>query len=133
MLANLLSKNASCIALQNLLHFTSSLIFSSTFADLLSNTSPVIGCRFGSISTQGATSRRNVAVRALISLCLIITKPPLLQLKAWPTSLFLPHAHMLGIASGFHPYRRARASRKALLWRANPCSCSNVVSCSHAH
>ena len=68
------------------------------------------------------TSVRRVAVRFLISLCLIEGKPPLAQDRACSTEKVEPQAHLAGNLSGVQPYRNARASWKAPLCNAKPCS-----------
>ena len=65
---------------------------------------------------------RRVAVKFLISLCLIEGKPPLAQDKACSTENVEPQAQLAGILSGVQPYRSAKASWKAPLCNAKPCS-----------
>ena len=72
--------------------------------------------------TSWHTSVRRVAVRSLISLCLIDGKPPLAQDRACSTEKVEPQAHLAGNLSGVQPYRSARASWKAPLCNAKPCS-----------
>ena len=67
---------------------------------------------------------RRVAVRFLISLCLIEGKPPLAQDRACSTEKVEPQAHLAGNLSGVQPYRNARASWKAPLCNAKPYSAS---------
>ena len=68
------------------------------------------------------TSVRRVAVRSLISLCLIDGKPPLAQDRACSTEKVEPQAHLAGNLSGVQPYRSVRSSWKAPLCNAKPCS-----------
>ena len=72
--------------------------------------------------TSWHTSVRRVAVRFFISLCLIEGKPPLAQDRACSTEKVEPQAHLTGNLSGVQPYRNARASWKAPLCNAKPCS-----------
>ena len=65
-------------------------------------------------------SERSSAVMSLSSLCLIIGKPPKLQIMAWSTSKGAPHAQDDGKLLSCQPYRRATASLKAPLWSAKP-------------
>ena len=85
----------------------------------------------GSTSTLEVTSRSRVAVTSRISLCLMMTYPPLAQLRAWLVSLCFPQMQILGIPCGLHPYLRARASRNAPLCNTTPCS-SIGITVSHA-
>ena len=68
------------------------------------------------------TSVRRVAVRSRISLCLIDGNPPLGQDKACSTENETPQSHFDGSLSGVQPYHSARASWKAPLCKAKPCS-----------
>ena len=70
------------------------------------------------------TSVRRVAVKSLISLCLIDGKPPLAHDKACSTEKEAPQAHFDGCLSGVQPYCSARASWKAPLCSAKLCSVS---------
>ena len=70
--------------------------------------------------TSWHTSVRRVAVKFLISLCLIEGKPPLAQDKACSPEKVEPQAHLAGILSGVQPYRSAKASWKAPLCNAKP-------------
>ena len=63
----------------------SSLAPSCVLADAPERCSPVMGCRCGSMQTSLHTSDRRLAVRSLISLCLIDGKPPFGQDKACST------------------------------------------------
>ena len=74
------------------------------------STSPVSGCSDGSILTFWVTSPSSEVVTSLISLCHLITLPPLQQLRACSTPFALPQAQRLGIPVGHHPYLKARAS-----------------------
>ena len=85
-------------------------------------TSFVTGWSSGSMVTSWHTSVRRVAVRFLISLCLIDGKPPFAQERACLTEKKKPQAHLVGSLSGVQPYRNARASWKAPLCSAKPCS-----------
>ena len=76
-------------------------------------TSPVRGCRSGSMRTSEQTSVRRFAVGSLISLCLMDGNPPLGHDKAC-------HPHVEGDCNGCQLYLRGRASWKALLCRVNP-------------
>ena len=91
------------------------------------STSPVSGCSDGSILTFWVTSPSSEVVTSLISLCHLITLPPLQQLRACSTPFALPQAQRLGIPVGHHPYLKARASRKAPLFRAKPFSSTGRV------
>ena len=59
-------------------------------------------------------------MRSLISLCLIDGNPPFGQDKACSTENWVPQSQLMGVRDGSHPYRKHRASRKALLCRVNP-------------
>ena len=48
------------------------------------------------------------------------TNPPFLQIMAWSTLKSLPQTHFRGRFGIVRPYRNLTASRKSLLWRANP-------------
>ena len=61
------------------------------------------------------TSDKRFAVRSLISLCLMEGNPPFGQDKACSTEKLVPQSQLVGARSGSQPYRRHRASRKALL------------------
>ena len=78
-------------------------------------TSPVRGCRSGSMRTSEQTSVRRFAVRSLISLCLMDGNPPLGYDKACSIENLVPHPHVMGDCNGCQLYLRARASWKALL------------------
>ena len=66
---------------------------------------------------------------SLSSLCLIEGNPPLGQERACCTENEWPHTQFVGICDGGQPYRRAMASRNAVLWSAKPCSSNgNAVS-----
>ena len=54
-------------------------------------------------------------------------KSPLLQERACPTEKEDPHSQFVGDLDGVHPYRKARASEKAPLWRLKPCSSMGSV------
>ena len=81
--------------------------------------SPVIGCKCGSMQTSLHTSDKRLAVKSLISLCLIDGKPPLGQDKTCSTENWVPHSHSMGMREGSQPYLKHRASRKALLCKVN--------------
>ena len=72
--------------------------------------SPVIGCNSGSIRTSLQTSVRRLAVRSLISLCLIEGEPPLGQERACSTENLAPQPHVDGVCRGCQLYLRAGAS-----------------------
>ena len=95
---------------------------SSRLAVLCSNCSLVTGCRLGSIPTPWHTSLSRFAVMLRISLCRIEGKPPLEQLSACSMVKCWPQTQWEGRYDGRHPYRKHRASLKAPLCRANPCS-----------
>ena len=95
---------------------------SSRLAVLCSNCSPVTGCRLGSFPTPWHTSLSRLAVMLRISLCRIEGKPPLEQLSACSMVKCWPQTQWEGRCDGRHPYRKHRASLKAPLCRANPCS-----------
>jgi hypothetical protein len=59
---------------------------------------------------------------SLILLCLLMVKPPWLQLIACSALNALPQMQWLGRCFGLQPYLRHRASRNSPLFRANPCS-----------
>ena len=63
-----------------------------------------------------------MAVKFLISLCLIDGKPPLVQERACSTERVEPQSHLAGSLSGVQPYRSAKASWKASLCNAKSCS-----------
>ena len=63
-----------------------------------------------------------MAVKFLISLCLIDGKPPLVQDRVRSTERVDPQSHLAGSLSGFQPYRSAKASWKAPLCNAKLCS-----------
>ena len=79
-----------------------------------------MGCRCGSIETSWHTSVSREAVMSLTSLCLIDGYPPVghdracAMLNAWP-QLQCDGEFLIA-----QPYRRERASRNAVLWRAKP-------------
>ena len=58
--------------------------------------SPVIGCNSGSVQTSLHTSVRRLAVKSLISLCLIVGNPPLGQESACSTENLAPQPHVDG-------------------------------------
>ena len=70
------------------------------------------------MATLGHTSVSSLAVRSLMSLCLIEGRAPVGQLKACSTEKLQPHTQCEGIRVGFQPYRRHNASLKDPLWRA---------------
>ena len=74
------------------------------------------------MATLGHTSVSNLAVRSLMSLCLIEGRAPVGQLKAYSTEKLQPHTQCEGIRVGFQPYWRHNASLKDPLWRAKLCS-----------
>ena len=96
-------------------------------APLPCSTYPVSGCSDGLISTFWVTSPSSETLTSLISLWRLITWPPLQQLRVCSTPFALPQAQRLGIPVGCHPYHKARASRKAPLWRAKPFSSTGWV------
>ena len=116
-------KNARCRSLpQKLSAATSSLAPSSLLAVRWIRCSSVIGCRGGSVPTLWQTSLKNSAVMSRSSLWRMEGKPPWGQLKACSTVNCLPQEHWRGRFEGYQPYLRQRASRKALLCNAKPCS-----------
>ena len=64
-------------------------------------TFPVIGCRSGSMQTSLQTSVRTLAVRSLISLCLIDGKLPVGQDRACSTENLTPHPQVDGTCKGY--------------------------------
>ena len=74
------------------------------------------------MATLGHTSVSSLAVRSLMSLCLIEGRAPVGQLKACSTEKLQPHTQCEGIRVGFQPYRRHNSSLKDPLWRAKLCS-----------
>ena len=56
------------------------------------------------------------------SLCLIEGRPPQAQLRACSMVYCLPRTQFDGRCGGHHPYLRQRASLKAPLCSAKPCS-----------
>ena len=62
-----------------------------------------------------------------ISLCLIDGNPPREQLIACSTVSCLPQTQWEGRRGGRQPYLKQRASLKAPLWRAKPCSAMGRV------
>ena len=84
--------------------------------------SPEMGCRDGSMHTSWQTSVMTLAVKFLSSLCLMIGRPPVGQLRAWSVEKAFPQMHLLGRWVGCQLYRMHKASRNAPLWRANPWS-----------
>ena len=105
-----------CIPETSALYIHSGCIFHAR--TLPRSTSPVSGCSDGSISTFWVTSPSSEVVTSLISLCHLIT---------WSTPFALPQAQRLGIPVGHHPYLKARASRKAPLFRVKPFSSTGRV------
>ena len=77
------------------------------------------GCKVGSIPTLRHVS---VNVKSRSSLCLIDGNPPQGQLKACSMVRCFPHTQFAGKSGGCYPYLRHRASLKAPLCRAKPCS-----------
>ena len=65
---------------------------------------------------------RSLAVRSLTSLCRREGKPPREQESKWSTVNVAPQAQCVGVLLGAQPYHRAKASKKAPLWRQKPCS-----------
>ena len=74
----------------------------------------------GLIETSLHTSVSKVAVRSRISLCLIMGKPPFAHERACSTDIPFPHSHLYGSLGGVQSYRKAKASWKPDLCRANP-------------
>ena len=74
-------------------------------------------------SNAMAYLRHEAAVMSLSSLCLIMGKPPVGQLKACSTPNGFPHIQCEARSFGSHPYLRHRASWNALLYRVKPWSC----------
>ena len=98
----------------------SSLASFVVFAVLLPNSLPVNGVNFGSISMSLQTLVNISAVRPLRSLCLIDTKPPLLQLIQCCTLNLLPQGHVVGTFGILHPYRKRIASQKCCFDSSKP-------------
>ena len=114
--------------LQSLFAAISSLAPSCVLADAPERGSPVMGCRCGSMQTSLHTSDRRLAVRSLISLCLIDGKPPFGQVKACSTEKWEPQSQLRGTRDGYHPYHKHRASWKTL--EAPFCWASSIARCS---
>ena len=70
----------------------------------------VIGCRSDSMQTSPHTSVSRLAVRSLISLCLMDGKPPFGQDRACSTENLAPHPHVDGMCKGCQLYRRGTVS-----------------------
>ena len=64
---------------------------------------------------------------SLISLCLRIGKPPLLQVMAWLMEKEEPQTHDCGVLRMSHPYRRCSASLNSPLFKKKPCSSIGVT------
>ena len=117
-------KNAHCLSLPKKLWATMSILaLSSLFAVLCLNSSPVTGCRHGSVPTAWHTSLRRLAVMSLISLCQIEGKPPLGQLSVWSTVNCVPQMQWERGCCGLQPYLRpaqANASMECPFVEGNP-------------
>ena len=70
--------------------------------------------------TSEQTSANSPASRSLVSLCRSAWKPPWRHNMTWSMSKGTPQRHLEGVKCNGQPYRRATASLKAPLWRANP-------------
>ena len=68
------------------------------------------------------TSSIRDAVKSRMLLCRWMGNPSVLQLRACWTSLLLPHAQIVAMPDGCHPYHSASASLNAPLCRVNTCS-----------
>ena len=126
---------------------TSSLTSLDLFAVQLLRSFPLNGTSFGSISVSFYTSDNIFIARFLKSLCMIVTKPPFLQLTLFCTSnLFfkslclivtkppfwqlilccisnlLPHGHIFGNFEIFHLYLKLIESQKCCLDNSKPYS-----------
>ena len=105
---------------------------SCALADLPRRTSPVRGCRCGSVSVEELTSSIRVAVRSRMSLCLWMGRPPFVQLRACCM-------HRVTFATQTYGRKLIRLPAisqcqfvfKSPLWRENPCSSTGRVP-SHA-
>ena len=95
---------------------------SSLLADLCASLSPVTGCRQDSVPTPWHTSVKHSAMISLILLCRVEGKPPWEQLRACSIGNFWSQTRREGSCSGYQPYLKHKASRKAPLWRVNPWS-----------
>ena len=73
----------------------------------------MIGCKCGSMQTSLHTSDKRLAVRSLISLCLIDGKPPLGQDKTCSTENWAPHSHSMGIKAASHTSSTGRHERRS--------------------
>ena len=100
----------------------SSQALSSLLAVLCSNCSPVTGCKLGSVPTLWQTPLIRLAVMLRTSLCRMEGNPPLEQLSACSMENCWPQTQWEGRCCGRQPYRRHKASLKAPLCKANPCS-----------
>ena len=87
----------------------SNLVSFVMFAVLLSNSSPVIGVNFGSISMSLQTCDNIFALRSLRSLYLIDTKPPFLQVIQFCILNLLPQGYVVSKFAMLHSYRKGIA------------------------
>ena len=94
----------------------------SVGSPVLKKCSPVTSCRLGSIPTLWQTSLIRLAVMLRISLWQTEGNPPLGQLRACSVVKCWPQTQWEGRCDGRHRYLKHRASLKAPLCRANPCS-----------
>ena len=72
--------------------------------------------------TLWQTSVMTLAINSLSSLCLMVGRPLVGQLRAWSVDKAFPQMHLLGKWVGCQLYCMHKASRNSLLWRANPLS-----------
>ena len=108
-----------CTLLSQSPALTSSGAESSLLAVASDKCSPVSGWRTGSTHTSWHTANIR-SVRSQTSLWRMIGNPPVGQFRAWSMVNDLPQAHVVGNSGGCHLYLKQMASRKTLLWSANP-------------
>ena len=89
--------------------------------------SPSRGWRGGSHSTSLQTCFRRLASKSRMLLCLIVTRPPLLQFMAWLISKACPQGHFDGRPRNLLLYRIDKASRNSPLLSVKPWSSSGNV------
>ena len=80
-----------------------------------SRASPEMGCRDGSMHRSWQTSVMTLAVKSLSSLCLMVGRPPVGQLRAWSVEKAFPQMRLLGRWVGCQLYRMHKASRNATI------------------
>ena len=98
----------------------------SVFTDPLSRCSFVGGWRGGSISTSLHSFFHKFASKSLISLCLMIIRPPRLQFIACVISNLWPQTYLL--VNYFEWLKRsAKASLNSPFDKLNPCSARGIA------